>query len=173
MVYYTDGTLRHTTHAVRDIHPGEELTISYVDSFRVHQVRRDRTLRSWGFSCSCPHCSMSAALTNASDNRLWRIYEIEQVLARPTAAVEEDTIELLLSMYAQERLLGSHGAYVYSLVALYYSSVRREALATKFALLALEQGLLEEGPGWSDVRAMVELLEDPRRHVSWGRRAAS
>jgi len=116
---------------------------------------------------------MSAALTNASDNRLWRIYEIEQVLARPTAAVEEDTIELLLSMYAQERLLGSHGAYVYSLVALYYSSVRREALATKFALLALEQGLLEEGPGWSDVRAMVELLEDPRRHVSWGRRAAS
>ncbi len=170
VVYYTDSSLRHTTHAVRDIRPGEELTISYVDSFRVRAVRRERALRSWGFSCACAHCSLPAPLANASDNRLYRMYELERHLSHPTSPVAEDAVDLLLSLYSQERMADSHAADAYTLAALYYSSMGWENLAVKYALLSLEQGLLETGPEGLDVRAMVSFLEDPTRHSSWRRR---
>ncbi len=153
--------------------PGEELTISYVDAFRVRSVRQDRARRSWGFTCTCAHCSLPAPLANASDNRLSRMYELEQALIHPTGPVPDDAVELLTSLYAQERLLESHAADAYTLAALYYNSMGWEGLATKYALLSLEQGLLESGPEGLDVRGMVDLLEDPRRHSSWGRRLQS
>ena len=169
-MYYVGADLRHNTHAVRDIAAGEELAISYLDSFRVRQVRQDRARQSWGFGCTCPHCSLPAALANASDNRLSRIYEVENSLGNWEVPVEEDAVELLLSMYAQERMDASHGGDAYTLAALNYNAFGREQLAVKYALLALEQSLLENGAASPYIRSMLQLLEDPRKHWSWRKR---
>lgn len=199
VAFYIDSHLTHYTHAVRAIQAGEELTISYVDSFRARSVRQARAQRSWGFPCTCAHCTLPTPLANSSDNRLWRIYEIEQALAdwkahlpgytasrhaglsdspsrdAPSAAVVVglDTLELLVSLYAQEGLLESHAADAYTLVALNYNAFGRDQLAVKYALLSLEQGLLENGPESLDVGAMITLVQDPKAHWSWRKRVGA
>lgn len=199
VAFHLDGGVVHRTQAVAQpvMAPGEELAISYVDSFRARSVRRERTRRNWGFACACAQCRLPEALANASDHRLWRIYEVENALAlTPTTLVKggegggggnkfrnnygspvgkmevetADKIELLLSLYAQERLLDSHGASAYRTAALNYNGLKRRELAIKYALLGLEAYVLEEGARSGGVGDMVALLEDPEGHWSWGRR---
>lgn len=178
VAFHLDGGVVHRTQAVLGgqlgggIAPGEELSISYVDSFRARSVRQARTQRNWGFSCACAQCRLPEALANASDHRLWRLYEVENALTlTPTtsASINSDQIELLLSLYAQERLLDSHGAAAYRTAALNYNGLKRRELAIKYALLALEAIVLEQGPRSGRVGEMVALLEDPEGHWSWGR----
>ncbi|POS76267.1 hypothetical protein DHEL01_v205342 [Diaporthe helianthi] len=190
---------RTTVTAAAGITPGEELTISYVDGFRVRAVRQERTMRNWGFRCACAQCSLPGALANASDNRLWRLYEVETSLmltageagsvksvkkqggggggkaGRDKAEYETRTLDkvaLLLSIYEQEGLLDSHGSSAYRLAALSYNSFRRPEGAVKYALLALEQLVVEEGANSVVVREMVALLDDPEAHWSWGKRSS-
>lgn len=42
--------------AARDIEPGEQLCISYVDSSMAHEPRRQALHFSYGFNCRCPKC---------------------------------------------------------------------------------------------------------------------
>lgn len=195
VAFHLDGGLVHRTHAARGagaIRPGEELSISYVDSFRAREVRRARTRRNWGFECACAQCALPAALANASDHRLWRIYEVESALAlalAPDAGARQaggkraekekdkappgdlDAVELLLSLYGQERLLESHGSSAYNVAALNYSAFKRRELAIKYALLALEAYIVENGARSEGAADMVALLEEPERHWSWGRKS--
>lgn len=209
VAFHLDHGLVHRTLAARGaaagaaaagIRPGEELSISYVSSFRARDVRRARTRRNWGFECACAQCMLPEALANASDHRLWRIYEVESALAlerehaRPAvggmmnkgksraadnkkgpaapAPGDLDAVELLLSLYAQERLLESHGASAYNVAALNYSAFRRRELAIKYALLALEAYIVENGARSEGAADMVALLDEPERHWSWGRKSA-
>lgn len=174
------GFLHRTTVAASShLLPGEELSISYVDSFRTHAVRNARTMRNWGFTCSCAICTAGGdAGRNASDNRLWWIYEVENSLfinqrSRREGKNEQeelDAVELLVSLYRQERLLESHGAVMYRVVAMVCSAWKRKELAIKWALLALDAYLVEEGEGSEGLREVVALLEAPEKHWSWGRR---
>jgi hypothetical protein len=183
---------RTTVAAAAGVPSGQELSISYVDGFRVRAVRRERTLRNWGFGCACAQCSLPEALANASDHRLWRLYEVENSLllspgetgsgkqgggwkkTEQTKTAYEtrilDAVALLLSIYEQERLLGPHGSSAYRLAALNYNAFRRPEGAVKYALLALEQFVVEEGANSVVVREMVSLLDDPEAHWSWGKR---
>lgn len=183
---------RTTVAAAAGVAAGEELSISYVDGFRVRAVRRERTLRNWGFSCACAQCSLPGPLANASDNRLFRLYEVENSLllgpespqpggnggsgkkGKDAAVAYEtrrlDAVELLLSLYGQEGLLESQGSSAYRLAALNYNAFRRLEAAVRYALLALEQFVVEEGANSAGVREMVALLDDPEAHWSWGKR---
>lgn len=190
---------RTTVAASRGAAAGEELSISYVDGFRVGAVRRERTLRNWGFSCACAQCSLPGPLANASDNRLFRLYEVENSLLlgpgshegdKPAAGGKKgkgegeggarayetetrtlDAVALLLSLYGQEGLLESQGSSAYRLAALNYNAFRRPEAAVRYALLALEQFVVEEGANSAGVREMVALLDDPEAHWSWGKRS--
>ncbi|KAK2041373.1 SET domain-containing protein [Colletotrichum somersetense] len=169
--YIDDSDLRHYTHAVRDIQPGEELTISYVDSLSARVVRQDRARRNWGFGCSCAHCSLPEPFVRASDQRLVRMWEVEQQLSHWNGeAVDEDMIEGLVGMYRQEGLDGSHGGDAFRLAALNYNSLGMEAEALGYARLAEEQLLLEKGPAARQVGDMRDLMRDPKAHYSWRRR---
>ncbi|KAK1988804.1 hypothetical protein LZ30DRAFT_577316 [Colletotrichum cereale] len=169
--YIDDSDLRHYTHAVRDIRPGEELTISYVDSLTARVVRQDRAQRNWGFGCACAHCSLPEPLARASDQRLIRMWEIEQQLSHWNGeAVDEEMIERLVALYRQEELDRSHGADAFRLAALNYNSLGMEAEALEYARVAEEQLLLERGPGSKQVGDMRDLMRDPRGHYSWRRR---
>lgn len=179
VAFHLESGLVHRTHAVRTAGAGEELSISYVDSYRAREVRRTRTMKNWGFGCACAQCMLPEALRNASDHRLWRIYEVENSLlldeSRVKRKVEKDgtvvdRVELLLSLYQQERLLESHGAVAYKTAALAYSAVKRLELATKYALLALEAFIVEDGASSHGAREMLALLDEPERHWSWGKK---
>lgn len=169
--YINDSDMRHYTHAVRDIQPGEELTISYVNSLSSRQVRQDRAHRNWGFGCTCTHCSLPAHLVRSSDNRLGKIWEIEQQMSHWNGVkIDEDMIELLITLYRQEQLDHSHGSNAYRLAALNYNSLGMEEEAVEYAKLAEAQLLLEKGPLSKNLAVMRELLREPKAHWSWGRR---
>lgn len=179
VAFHLESGLVHRTSAVRTAAAGEELSISYVDSHRARDVRRARTKKNWGFECSCAQCMLPEALRNASDHRLWRIYDVENSLfldertvkgKREKEGAVMDKVELLLSLYQQEKLLDSHGAVVYKTAALNYNAIRREASATKYALLALEAFIIEDGAGSHGAREVLALLDEPDKHWSWGKR---
>lgn len=181
VAFHLDHGLVHRTHAVRTVGAGEELVISYVDSYRAREVRRARTRRNWGFECACAQCMLPPALANASDHRLWRIWEVENSLwLGEEAEMGEhrkgkgdvlDRVELLLSLYQQERLLDSHGAVAYKTAALNYNALGRKTLAVKYSLLALEAFIVEDGASSGGTRDVLALLDDPERHWSWKRNA--
>ncbi|KAI8245203.1 SET domain-containing protein 5 [Colletotrichum sp. SAR 10_99] len=171
VAFYIDSDLRHYTHAVRDIKPGEELTISYVDSLSSRQVRQDRAKRNWGFGCTCNQCSLPPPLVRDSDNRLYRMWQIEQDLSNWNFPnFEEDMIELLITLYEQERLDESHGYEAYRLAGLNYNSIKNKEKAAEYAKKAVEQLLLEKGPEAKELADMRALAHRPDQHWSWGKR---
>lgn len=170
VAYYMDEQLVHHTHAVREIPAGEELTLTYVDPFGPHDARQSHILQSWGFACTCPHCSMSAARVRESDARLQEIDRIEAELAdvgSPRATLK--LVRRLLELYDKERLdVKLHGAYV--LAALNYNLFGDAAKAKKYAELAVETGIVEYGPEADDVQSMRDLAKNPRAHFTWRKR---
>ncbi|KAI0125788.1 hypothetical protein BJ170DRAFT_447834 [Xylariales sp. AK1849] len=170
VAFYIDQNLTHHTHAIRDIQAGEELTISYLDSFRARSVRQERARASWGFSCTCPQCSLPKAEADASDARLYSIYQVENQAAdysneNTTPAMVEDLIRL----YKAERLDFKIGD-AYTIAALNYNLFGMVEMAKMYAKLSLEQGLLEHGPDALDREAMRILMDDPKGHWSYNRR---
>jgi len=75
--------------------------------------------------------------------------------------------ELLVSLYEQERLSATV-ADGYRLAALSYSAVANEWMATKWAMQAVEVGLINDGAGDENVSDMMRLLRKPMAHWSWG-----
>ncbi|KAF4778141.1 hypothetical protein HER10_EVM0000420 [Colletotrichum scovillei] len=169
--YIDDSDMRHYTHAIKDIQPGEELTISYVDSLSSRAVRQDRAQRNWGFGCTCQQCSLSEAFIRSSDQRLGKMWQIEQQMSHWNGAkVDEEMIEELISLYRQEQLDQSHGSDAFRLAALNYNSLGMEKEALEYAKLAEEQFMLEKGPRAKQVQDMRDLMQDPKEHYSWRQR---
>lgn len=170
VAFRIDDQLAHNTHAVREIAGGQELTLSYMNPFETYAVRQQHILQSWGFKCTCQHCSMSDEDMRASDARLYEIDELEAALEDLTnKAVSVRTVERLLELYELERLdVKMHGAHV--LAAMNYNLLGDAKKAKQFALLAVDSGVVEFGPAAVDVKAMQELARDPERHLTWKRR---
>jgi hypothetical protein len=169
VAFYIDKSLTHHTHAVRDIQPGEELSISYLDSFSAREERQDRAQRSWGFKCTCAQCTLPKSEAKASDRRLQAIYDTENKLAAGDDKVTPRMAEKLIRLYKEERMdFKISGAY--TLAAMNYNMFGNEKMARKYADLAVEAGVVESGPESADVVAMQKLAEDPRAHFTWNQK---
>ncbi|KAJ4414707.1 SET domain-containing protein 5 [Gnomoniopsis sp. IMI 355080] len=170
VAFRIDEKLTHHTHAVRDISAGEELTLSYMNPFETHAIRQQHILGSWGFQCTCQHCSMSEEGIRASDTRLYEIDELEAELGDFTSSkASVKMVERLLELYRLERLDAKvHGAYV--LAALNYNLFGDAKNAKKFADLAVEAGIIEYGEDAEDVEAMRTLARNPKGHFTWKKR---
>ena len=74
---------RQTVHALRDIAPGEELTIAYVAGAeagpRAH--RQAHLKRKYHFDCSCATCGLRGRELAESDTRQQRLAEIHRKLS--------------------------------------------------------------------------------------------
>ncbi|KAI1744075.1 SET domain-containing protein [Xylaria scruposa] len=167
LAFFVDQNLTHYTHAVRDIEPGEELTISYLDALQVRSVRQERTRSSLGFSCGCSHCTLSKKESDASDGRLITISQIESELSDFNSKKSSPAmIEKYVALYKKERLeFKIAGAY--TLAALNYNLFGKADMAKKYARLSVEAGLLESGPNAADVQQMEMLADAPKSHWSW------
>jgi hypothetical protein len=125
-------------------------------------------VEQWGFKCSCPHCSLSPALTSLSDNRISLIASLEEELvdisSKRTATAE--TAELLVDLYLQENLDGAVAdAYMYA--ALEYSYRGEKRMAQKWAAKAVDALALWRGEDHLFFQAMNKLLLYPEGHDSW------
>ncbi|KAL2164165.1 hypothetical protein VTH06DRAFT_3379 [Thermothelomyces fergusii] len=77
------GSLTQSVRAARDIAPGEEITLSYIDPLLPggREARVARLRRNWGFECACPLCALDRARSEESDRRIAQIAEIKDELA--------------------------------------------------------------------------------------------
>ncbi|KAF1813010.1 SET domain-containing protein [Eremomyces bilateralis CBS 781.70] len=166
--WFDPDTLTHHVHALRDIQIGEELSISYIDPTLTRSTRQAVLKNGWGFDCSCSACTQREIFTAASDHRLDAIDFLTKELANRTEAstASPETAELLVSLCEQERLDGPI-ADAYTYAAIEYNGVGDHRTAQKYAMLAIERGLLYSGEKDSDVIAMYRLMADPQNHWSW------
>ncbi|KAK2591723.1 hypothetical protein QQS21_010577 [Conoideocrella luteorostrata] len=165
--FFDQDTLTHHVHAITDIPPGTELSITYIDPTMHRKKRVRKLLRNWGFQCSCSQCSASAHLSQASDRRLSQIVDLSERLedggwenASPEMA------EALVSLYEQERLYAS-GSESYTYAALTYCAEGKLGPTIKYAHLAVEYGILDNGFHDVDVEDMRELADAPEKQDCW------
>ena len=103
-VMYRIRNMVHTTTAARDIVEGEELTISYIDVREPREMRQGQ-LQGWGFTCTCPHCQMSKAKSQASDARLRKIEQLKaEMESQNSTTVTAETGAEMVELYLQEKL---------------------------------------------------------------------
>ncbi|KAK0742068.1 hypothetical protein B0T21DRAFT_283377 [Apiosordaria backusii] len=164
--YINPKTLQHVTTVVRDVKPGEELTISYLDQLDTTENRKLRAFHAWGFDCSCAVCSGTAKHIKKSDKNLEEIKKIEGKLSGFTDRVDKKLLERLVKLYKEERL-ESKIAGGLTLVALNYNMLGDAKNAVKYAKMAEEAVLREFGGENGDVVAMRELAGDPKGHFTW------
>ncbi|KAI8963448.1 SET domain-containing protein [Daldinia sp. FL1419] len=168
-IHYRISNMTHITVAARDIEPGQELSISYIELMLSREERRSR-LRKWGFECACSHCSMSDEEVAASDTRLQKINELETALENfNETIVTAETGAQLADLYEKEKL-DIYLGRVYTRAALNFALFGEERKAQKYAVAAVEALEREYGPTAADAKAMRTLAENPKAHWTWGRR---
>lgn len=161
------ATLTHVTTAVRDIKPGEELSISYLDSLEPRAKRQERAKVAWGFECTCSQCSLPEKEVKKSDKRLEEIRGIEGKLGDLSSrGVSKKMLQRLVKLYEEERLQANLGG-MYTLVAMNYNMLGDAKMAGKYAKLAVEAVEIENGVGQPDGEAMRDLGRDPKGHFTW------
>ncbi|KAK2058414.1 SET domain-containing protein [Colletotrichum caudatum] len=166
--FFDPRTLTQRTVALRDIIPGEELTLSYIDPMQTRKARRERLHSTWGFHCSCHHCMQHRLKTDESDRRIEQIAALREEFNdyTPASRATPEMALLLISLYEQEHnwsLLSE----AYTLTAIEFNGIGEPWLATKYARLAIEAGLTTLWEGHGDVVEMTKLANDPWSHWSW------
>lgn len=166
--FHVDGQLVQRVSAVRKIQPGEEISISYFNPFLSRGDRQANTERWFGRACTCDACTKGGNLEQIffSDARLEEIRGIELKLRDFDSKVTTGTLARLVQLY-QDEGLDSRMADMYGLVALGYSSLGYEKRAVKYANLAVQAGIIQDGPGSNDVTAMRILGRSTTEHYSW------
>ncbi len=121
---------------MRDIAPGEELTVTYIDAM-IPRAERQQRLREWGFNCTCPHCRATEAEGAASDARLQKIIELEKKLDDfSDMSVTAETGAQVVALYEEERL-DLYLGHVYTRAALNFALFGETEKAQKYAEFAV------------------------------------
>lgn len=145
------------------------------DSFPVvkHSTRSSNLQSTFHFTCECTRCQDH----RRSDSRVTTIESIEASLSdwSPTSSTTRKRngprlAQELIKLYEED---GLHAVMVrpYGLAAQEYSALKDAKRARKYAELAISYGLLKEGEGGEDVKAMQAIVRDVKSHWSWGKRA--
>jgi len=168
LVYHFDPhTLAQEMYVVRDIKPGEEMTVSYIPPYE-NSTRRDAKLASvWGFKCHCALCKSSPSKKRASDRRLNAIQSIIKELNMPFAerdpAIDKSSYVKkalqLVKLHEQEGLWGSiAGSHMYVALEKMWTGENKGAL--EWALKARESLKLWTGTGHPYYLGMLRLVRD-------------
>uniref|UniRef100_A0A915D4W4 SET domain-containing protein n=1 Tax=Ditylenchus dipsaci TaxID=166011 RepID=A0A915D4W4_9BILA len=112
-------------YAVKNINKGEEVTITYCDSF-IPYTERAKKLQYFGFQCYCELCAFEKANpTNATKEEIWR--QAEAIgnnplnIMQPTQQVARQ-LEYLIQQIKGNRIHGQHTNTLqfHPLTSLYY-----------------------------------------------------
>ncbi|EHK17407.1 uncharacterized protein TRIVIDRAFT_42740 [Trichoderma virens Gv29-8] len=163
--FFDRQSLTHYVHAITDITPGTEITITYIDPHMPRQKRLKKLSSLWGFNCSCSLCSLHPELAHASDERLDQITAISERL-EDWATAPPQMARTLISLYEQERLHApSSSAYWYAALTScaegsYWDTIR-------YAQLAVELGVLDYGFSDESFQLMRRLAKEPEKEACW------
>ncbi|KAG6236016.1 hypothetical protein E4U25_004187 [Claviceps purpurea] len=75
---WNENIKRQTTHAIRDIRSGEEITINYVSSLIKQKARQKSIQESFGFTCSCRICSLPEAQSQQRDQIIEMVIDMDE-----------------------------------------------------------------------------------------------
>jgi hypothetical protein len=169
--FWDEEMMTHYVHAIRDIQPGEEITITYIDNEKDRETRMRRLKKNWGFDCDCSACTAHLAFTTESDSRLYQITDIAKTLDDWTlsSSATPEMADLLVTLYIQERLDASL-ATAYKYAAEVYSSFGKRWEAIRYARLSVEMSMLDKGFRDADTKEMKKMAESPEMTWSWNKR---
>jgi hypothetical protein len=167
---FNDTTMALTLFALRDLAPGEEVTISYLYAAleAPRSVRQEQLKQHWNFDCQCSVCSASAEEVALSDDRRERIGHANEKLARPDANARYlyRAATQLAQLYDEEGLITPR-ARTNEIAAFASSMIGDENEAIRFANAAKRYWRILAGKDSFEVRRMDELRRDPTTHPSW------
>ncbi|KAK5654278.1 hypothetical protein OQA88_7454 [Cercophora sp. LCS_1] len=164
--YFDTTTLSHKIYAVRDVHPGEELTISYVDVLQPSSTRQSLLQKTWSFTCTCERCTQETHLLAESDSRCAQLAQLRRELADTSVSATPEKAELFVTLFELEGLhVRIYEAYYRA--AIEWNGVGDSGRAIKYARLCLDRGLLLRGERRPFVDSMRELVGNAEGHWSW------
>ncbi|KAG8411188.1 hypothetical protein J3459_016534 [Metarhizium acridum] len=169
--FFDEATLTQRVHALTDIAPGAEISITYISPLQSRAERLSRLRASWGFNCSCSACSQPPELAALSDRR---VAEMDRLLSRLRGDEGDDDspppqmAEALVSLFRQERLYADvHEALV--LAARAHCAAGHYWHTLRWAHLAAEASALWDGADSPDAVQMARLAERPEGESCWMR----
>ncbi|OAA59883.1 SET domain protein [Niveomyces insectorum RCEF 264] len=152
---FNEHDLTQRVIAFRDIAPGEEITISYIDFGLTHTERQTALTRRWGFSCECHLCRGGPTATAASDTRRRRVAALRDELVQ---TLRKGEFETAIRMYENELLalvrveqLAEHLGDHYAVLARLHLAAGNRTAAGAYAVQALDE-LTAFGSGNNDGR---------------------
>ncbi|KAI8452582.1 hypothetical protein BY996DRAFT_4563478, partial [Phakopsora pachyrhizi] len=168
--WFDSDTLQVYMYALRDIAPGEELTISY-RGMKSSRAERQSEIHHYGFECTCSLCSLPEYLVEVSDLRIETIIKLSDHLNNwnKDSPATPQMAERLIQLYKLERIdAGIVEAFTYASLA--YNAIGNIEKAMEYAAIALDKGLITSGPNWDDREAVLKLVTRPTEHWSYNRR---
>ncbi|KAG6026466.1 hypothetical protein E4U19_002591 [Claviceps sp. Clav32 group G5] len=160
MHQWNDNIKRHTVHAVRDIHKGKEITISYTLYLRSREWRQRTLKQSFGFTCSCRICSLPGDESEERDRKLEQISRLYQLCSLCVAQPTTSPLTILAYIHAQTRHWIELGREEYGFV-----EAHKEA-----ALIAIAHGDLARGRIFAQKVASIWTTvfgSDSPRAIEW------
>ncbi|KAJ4481274.1 hypothetical protein J3R30DRAFT_3287892 [Lentinula aciculospora] len=177
--------------AVRDIYPGEEITISYINPFLPRHVRRTQLQSKWNFLCHCMHCDVPWTFPGAIAQSDKARHELSTFFKKLPdweqwcfdEESEHDLIEMHLRamrMREKEGLEGFRGsgtagssrdvAYMKHIDALVmcYGAIADDKEFRKWVNKAREVKLAEGLYSTAHVNVLDMWLREPRKFYVWG-----
>ncbi|KAK0642856.1 hypothetical protein B0T16DRAFT_331319 [Cercophora newfieldiana] len=146
---FDEKTLSMTVRAMKDIEPGEEITLSCksplnIDTdFGLSYHERQTTLKSkWGFDCTCSLCSATPSEIAASDARRDKIAKLGKVVIKH---VENQDLKAAIKMHREmidiieDEALAPHMGDYYEIMTRFLAATNDMKNAKKYARLALEE----------------------------------
>ncbi|KAK0613173.1 hypothetical protein B0T14DRAFT_384451, partial [Immersiella caudata] len=139
---FDEQTLSMTIRAMKNIEPGEEITLSYTD-FGLSYNERQRNLKAkWGFDCDCSICSLPPAEIAESDARRDRIAAMGKTVIKHVGNQDwKEAIKThreMLDIIEDETLAPHMGDY-YEVMTRLLAANKDMNNAKKYARLAIEE----------------------------------
>lgn len=147
-----------TVHALCDIEPGEEITITYIN-LETSNVRQAQLEVNFQFTCSCEICTLPKEMRKVLDADIEEIKAIDHLLKSNSMPLEEG----LFFAYRQRHLVESNGIdhahvpatyeFVSKLAAVHKDYTRAKIFSERQLVIAMTEG----GPDHPDTQAQRDM----------------
>ncbi|KAL2150566.1 hypothetical protein VTH82DRAFT_7129 [Thermothelomyces myriococcoides] len=172
---FIDNSFSLRGTVARKVVEGEELSVSYIDPFLPREQRASWVRQYRGHpdtkGCACSACSPPGGPKGGkaaeADKRLKEILSIRAELRNPESTkVDIPMIERFVKLVEEDRLHAKF-AEPYELAALNFNYLGDDKRAKKYADLAVQAGIVEQGVDANDVIAMKIMAKDIKGHYSY------
>lgn len=103
--WFDENTLVSTIATIRQINPGEELTVSYgVNAILARTRSRQRYFENWGFECACRACVECDAPSDERREKLDSMLSMFNSRGGPRSINDEPAHETMFGLFLTEKL---------------------------------------------------------------------